>query len=52
MEAFWKRLWSQSSLQAGSVLTFDLQHFRAARAAHGHWELVIDEHRRQQHTRS
>jgi predicted nucleic acid-binding protein len=31
------------------VLTFDFAHFRAARPAHGFWELVIDEHRYQRH---
>jgi hypothetical protein len=31
------------------VLTFDFEHFRATRPAHGFWELVVDEHRYQQH---
>ncbi len=34
------------------VLTFDFQHFRAAPPADGFWQLVIDEHRYQLHTRS
>jgi predicted nucleic acid-binding protein len=34
------------------VLTFDFEHFRATRPAHGFWQLVVDEHRYQQHTRS
>ncbi len=33
------------------VLTFDFAHFRATRPADGSWELVIDEHRYQQHRR-
>jgi hypothetical protein len=33
------------------VLTFDFEHFRATRPAHGYWELVVDEHRYQQHVR-
>jgi uncharacterized protein len=33
------------------VLTFDFQHFRATRPAPGFWQLVVDEHRYQQHTR-
>jgi uncharacterized protein len=31
------------------VLTFDFEHFRATRPTHGFWELVVDEHRYQQH---
>jgi uncharacterized protein len=31
------------------ILTFDFQHFRAARPAKGYWQLVIDEHRYRQH---
>jgi uncharacterized protein len=31
------------------VLTFDFEHFRATRPAHGLWQLVIDEHRYQSH---
>jgi len=31
------------------VLTFDFEHFRATRPAHGFWELVVDEHRYQRH---
>jgi hypothetical protein len=31
-------------------LTFDFEHFRATRPAHGYWQLVIDEHRYHQHT--
>jgi uncharacterized protein len=34
------------------VLTFDFEHFRATRPTHGFWQLVIDEHRYQQHARS
>ena len=34
------------------VLTFDFEHFRATHPAHGFWQLVVDEHRYQQHTRS
>lgn len=34
------------------VLTFDFQHFRAAPPAGGCWQLVIDEYRYEQHTRS
>jgi predicted nucleic acid-binding protein len=34
------------------VLTFDFEHFRATRSAHGFWQLVVDEHRYQQHTRT
>lgn len=33
------------------VLTFDFEHFRATRPARGFWQLVIDEHRYQQHSR-
>jgi predicted nucleic acid-binding protein len=33
------------------VLTFDFERFRATRAAHGFWQLVVDEHRFQEHTR-
>lgn len=33
------------------VFTFDFAHFRATRPADGFWELVIDEHRYQQHRR-
>jgi predicted nucleic acid-binding protein len=35
-----------------AVLTFDFEHFRATRPDHGFWQLVIDEHRYQTHTRS
>ena len=35
-----------------AVLTFDFEHFRATRPAHGFWQLVIDEHRYQAHIRS
>jgi predicted nucleic acid-binding protein len=31
------------------VLTFDFEHFRATRPAHGFWQLVVDEHRYRQH---
>ncbi len=34
------------------VLTFDFEHFRATRPAHGFWQLVIDEHRYQRHVHS
>lgn len=34
------------------VLTFDFEHFRATRPVHGHWRLVIDEHRYAQHKRA
>jgi uncharacterized protein len=34
------------------VFTFDFEHFRATRPAQGFWQLVVDEHRYQQHTRS
>jgi predicted nucleic acid-binding protein len=34
------------------VLTFDFEHFRATRPAQGFWQLVVDEHRYQRHTRS
>jgi uncharacterized protein len=32
------------------VLTFDFEHFRATRPAHGFWRLVVDEHRYRKHT--
>ena len=35
-----------------AVLTFDFEHFRATRPDHGYWQLVVDEHRYQTHTRS
>ena len=35
-----------------AVLTFDFEHFRAARPDHGYWQLVIDEHRYRAHARS
>jgi hypothetical protein len=35
-----------------AVLTFDFEHFRATRPNHGFWQLVVDEHRYQTHTRS
>ena len=35
-----------------AVLTFDFEHFRATRPDHGFWQLVVDEHRHQTHTRS
>lgn len=35
-----------------AVLTFDFQHFRAAPPSSGFWQLVIDEHRYEQHTRT
>ena len=35
-----------------AILTFDFEDFRAARPAHGYWQLVIDEHRYRQHTSS
>jgi len=35
-----------------AVLTFDFEHFRATRPDHGFWQLVVDEHRYQTHTRS
>jgi predicted nucleic acid-binding protein len=31
------------------VLTFDFDHFRATRPAHGLWQLVVDEHGYQSH---
>lgn len=31
------------------ILTFDFQHFTATHPANGHWQLVIDERRYQQH---
>jgi predicted nucleic acid-binding protein len=34
------------------VLTFDFEHFRASRPAHGFWQLVVDQHRYQTHIRS
>lgn len=34
-----------------AVLTFDFEHFRATRPAHGFWQLVVDEHRYQRHVR-
>jgi predicted nucleic acid-binding protein len=34
------------------VLTFDFEHFRATRPSQGFWQLVVDEHRYHQHTRS
>jgi predicted nucleic acid-binding protein len=34
------------------VLTFDFEHFRAAPADHGFWQLIVDEHRYQEHTRA
>jgi predicted nucleic acid-binding protein len=34
------------------VLTFDFEHFRATRPAHGFWQLVVDEQRYRQHSRS
>jgi predicted nucleic acid-binding protein len=34
------------------VLTFDFEHFHATRPDHGSWQLVIDQHRYQTHTRS
>jgi predicted nucleic acid-binding protein len=34
------------------ILTFDFEHFRAARPARGFWQLVIDEHRYHQHART
>lgn len=33
------------------ILTFDFQHFRGTHPTDGHWQLVIDEHRYQQHAR-
>jgi hypothetical protein len=33
------------------ILTFDFEHFRATRPAHGYWRLVIDEQRYQRHVR-
>jgi len=33
------------------ILTFDFGHFRATHPAHGHWQLVIDEHRYHRHIR-
>ena len=27
------------------ILTFDFEHFRAARPRHGYWQLVVDEGR-------
>lgn len=34
------------------ILTFDFQHFRATYPTNGHWQLVVDEHRYQQHARA
>jgi uncharacterized protein len=34
------------------ILTFDFTHFRATRPERGFWQLVIDEHRYQAHSRS